>query len=436
MPESSSLTSLPVEILAAIVAYLGPSQADYDIFNDGYMPDLSLYYLSQTCKAVSTVSLYKLYEICPLVTERHFHSTWRALHTLAARPDIASKVKRIIVDGKFPSFDRKDRYDYSPTISAQDAALFNRILETKVDMATVTPLRELKGASEVLGDEESEAIGRSLACVALSIAPNATSVVFEGSLTTRLGSFKACAFPRLEAISLRDFYITTTKFEYIPGLLDAAPNFKRFIGDCLINLAMPKMPCASMTQVVLDLSTLDEDSAALIPVVFPNLQSFTYKFNGQTYPDQGRLASPQVISKALLGLRRTLTHVVLACAVFKNAMWEHFPDGQHHGMESLSQMRVLQSLRLPAWFSCPTSLVDFLPPSIQELYLDCQELESDVLPDIDMLLQTLPTRFPNLTLVNFDALDDQLQQQVKQGYEQLGIACRFQDLAITNYRGD
>lgn len=48
MPDSPCLASLPVEILMAIVAKLGPSQADYDIFRDDYVSDLSLYYLAQT----------------------------------------------------------------------------------------------------------------------------------------------------------------------------------------------------------------------------------------------------------------------------------------------------------------------------------------------------------------------------------------------------
>lgn len=431
-----SLTSLPGEILMAIVACLGPSRADYDEFSNTYRPDVGLYRVASTCKALRDIATPTFYEICDLKTASNFHRSWRILHMLAARPDIASQVKRVIVDGSFAIKCYPD--NNRPSISAQDAALFNPILQAKLDMTTVAPLGELQETDEPDYDE-CAAIGKSLACVALALVPNVTSVIFYSHYAS-LGSFKAGSFPLLEAFSLQhaDSELSA-HFKDSQGLLAAAPNVKRFIGYAIDD--MPTIAYPSITQVVLSFSSIREDAILRLPTAFPNLERFTLT-DGGTYVGTALPASPRGISQALLGLSKTLTHVEIRCEVAFEDMWMGFDHDKDGLVESLSQMQALQSLRLPALMFDPhralngaatMTLVDFLPTSIRSLYVSMHYLDSSQVPGILALAQAAPGKFPNLTKVAFPLLHMSLHDTAREAYAESGVACSFKETPVNTY---
>lgn len=445
----SCLISFPAEILMNIVSHLGPSQHDFDNFDHQFKPDVTLYRLAQTCKSLRDICLPKLYEICNLKIDK-LHRSLRLLRTLAARPDLAGSVKRVIVDATFNIAD-KDKFEDGIVLSAQDAALFNGIMEDKVDMTTVAPLRELKTDDEFVDDGENE-VGKSLACLAVALAPNLTSLVLSSHYTS-LGSFKPGSFPLLEAVSVQHADTEMgAGFCDAEGLCKAAPSVKRFIGYAITELPDDAYP--SFTQFVMSYSAITNEMATRIPTAFPNLEKFTYDYGGFCISDE-QSACPRVLSEALLGLKKTLTHVELGSSDRGGDVFMGFDDDEDAVMASFSQMQVLQSLRIHSMYLWPegdegeaeeedddgegeasgaTKLVNFLPKSIQNLYMD--DLDSYMVKHIMALAKEAPAKFPQLSHVTFPGLEEDVQEVVRQAYDEHGIACSFKGVHIKSYECD
>lgn len=425
-----SLTSLPTEILANIVANLGPSQADHLNFDHQYKPDVSLYRLAQTCKTLLSLCIPKLYEICNL---KATNCQLSLLRTLATKPDIASLVKRVIIN---------DQLGTTEDISAEDAELFNGILEEKLDMTTITPLHELKNTDELQDDRDKvNAIGVALACAALASVSNVTSIIFSAHYSP-LGHFKPGSFPVLDTISLQEAGTEGgADFASIEGVLNVAPNVTRFFGWAISDL--PKVPYPSIKEVVLSYSCLVSDEVAQLPIAFPNLERFMYVYGGATIIECGT-ASAEKLSEALISLKKTLKHVELGTYDFGMDIFdEDFDDEDGNPfMKSLSQMEVLQTLRLPSLYICKIdgddedseskiSLVDFLPPSIQSVYIE--QPQSYQLQDMLELAQVASQRFPALRRITFASLEESLVEIVQGAYNGSGIECSFQGEDIHQY---
>ncbi|CEJ94845.1 hypothetical protein VHEMI10353 [[Torrubiella] hemipterigena] len=433
-----SLTSLPTEILADIVANLGPSQADHFNFRHDYQPDVSLYQLARTCKTLLPLCLPKLYEICNLKTTDGFQRSRSLLRTLATKPDIACLVKRVIVNGSL--WVTKDIQD-GVIISAEDAELFNRILEEKLDMATVTPLRKLQYKDELQNDHDLlDTIGKALACVALAVVPNVTSIIFSSHYKS-LGNFKPGSFPALDTFSLQHADTEGgSDFAYAQGVLNVAPNVKRFFGWSIT--CLPRIPYPSIREVVLGYSCIDSDEAAHIPTAFPNLERFTYVYGGACVSDH-QSASSESLSGALISLKKTLKHVELGTYDFEMDLIED-SDDEDPVMKSLSQMEVLETLRLPSLYICKIDgdgddedseskidLVDFLPSSIQSVYIE--GAESCQLQDMLKLPKVALEKFPVLRHVTFASLEESLKDVVQEAYNGSRIECSFQGEEIDEY---
>lgn len=269
----SKLLSLPAELLAPIVAELCPSQDDFVGFDHNYAPDRSLYRLTQTYKTLRDICSPKLYEICNLKMGRSGrYRGIKMLRTLATRPELAKQLQRVIVDGMFHM---ESHSDGGKITSAEEAAIYNRILEEKVDTATVKPLTKTE-STDTLDRLASKEIGESLSCVALALVPNVTSIIFSSRYTS-LGSFKAGLLMFLEAFSHQHADTELgCGFEAIEGVLVVAPNVQRFIGWS-VNELPPNESYVSVKQIVLVHSRLDDEHAALLPGAFPYLESFSYE---------------------------------------------------------------------------------------------------------------------------------------------------------------
>lgn len=433
-----SLTNLPTELLTAIVAHLGPSQSDFDNFDGYYMPDTRLYHLVQTCKALRDVCIPELYKICNLRTDTRFSRRRSLFRTLAARPELAQLVKRVIVDTSFGL--QQHRFCYNnghdgPIISAEDAETWNGIMEAKLDMSTVAPFRERQFS--VLDDgNERGTLGHSLGCLALALVPNITSAILITE-NASLGNFKPGSFPLLEKFSLKQ---EDTKFggecESAHGVLRAAPNIETFVGHCVSEL--PRTSYPSVKKVSLLYSRIDNDEAAFLPVAFPNLESFSYMHNG--IPDR-QSALPRVLSDFILRLGNTLKHLEIEAGPYDEyGEWLEIGSDENYTITSLASMPLLQSLRINGLYiyrqdrPALITLVDFLPASIQSLHID--ELETAQLQDLLALAHSAPQQFPRLTQVAFSNYEPSLQDSVRQAFAQQGIACSFEMTHVDNYGDD
>ncbi|XWW96330.1 hypothetical protein V2A60_004303 [Cordyceps javanica] len=428
------LLSLPWELLTAIVAHLGPSQTDFDNFEHEYRVDSSLYRLGQTCTTLRDICIPKLYEICSIKTGGSLLSSINILRTLAARPEIAKQVKRVILDDGFhlPASQGNEI-----VISTADARLSNTYLREKCNLNAVGLLRRLRSSENpghILGGDISE----SLTCLALALVPNITSAIFSSHYAST-ERFRPGSFPHLEAFSLQhaDTELGTT-FQYVEGVLGAAPNIRRLIGWSISHLTSFAYP--SIRQVVLGHSRIDDEAMALLPVAFPKLEQFTYVDGGATVSDC-RPASPLAISEALLGLRRTLKHVELGSHEPMSDSLDYL-EAADRFMKSLARMEVLESLRLHALciyedehdidqLVPKTELVHFLPKSIQTLYIE--GVQSTSLLDILALAQCAPQQFPKLTHVTFPALEKSSEGAVCHMYGNAGINCSFEAVDVNEY---
>lgn len=442
MTEASShpsLASLPTEILMAIVANLGTLRERHRASDISYRPDRTLCRLAQTCKVFRGVCLPQLYETVDLQTATTFPRTWRILNILATRPDLAGMVKRVILDAMV--LKGVYRGNYLVSISAQDAALFNQILAKKLDMTTIAPLRELQNMHG-FRYEDCVSLGETLASIALALVPNVTSIIFYRH-QAHVGSFKPDAFLRLQELTVQyDDDGSPIRLKDSQGILGAAPNLRRLIGREVEDI--PELPCPSVTQLVLLTSAVGDVSIARLPTIFPKLESFTYTY-GSFSLNHLRTASPLALSKALLGLKGTLTHFEFACELKLEEMWTAFEHVGDHVVQSLSRMWVLQSLRLPAVIFDPfrihdvarpesaITLVDFLPASIRSLYLDMECFESCQLQAILALAQAVPSQFRDLMQVAFPKLDESMHDSVRQAFAERGVACSFEETRIDTY---
>lgn len=440
----SGMLSLPGEILMSIVSFLGPSQHDFDNFDHNFKPDVTLYRLAQTCRTLRDLCIPKLYEICNVKTGGNPIRCLSLLRTLAARPDLASSVKRVIVDASFYLSDM-DREGDGTIISDQDAELFNGILEKKLDMTTVAPLRKVDAELDHDGGKE---VGKSLACAALALTPNITSIVLSSHYTS-LGSFKPGSFPLLEAASVQHADSELgADFDDAQGVIRAAPEVKRFFGWSITTL--PETAYPSMKQAVLNYSALSDDQAALIPTAFPNLEKFSYEYGGACVSDEGS-AKPRVLGDALLRLQNTLTHIELSSYESKENMFWDDDEPADIAMSSLSPMQALQSLRINSMYiwpgdeedeedddddedgetGGPGKLVSLLPKSIRSFFME--DSEASMVKHIVSLAKSAPEKFPELVSVTFAGLEESMQDVVRQAYDKHGIACSFEDRYINGY---
>ncbi|CEJ93788.1 hypothetical protein VHEMI09357 [[Torrubiella] hemipterigena] len=435
-----SLLSLPFELLIAVISHLSANQYDFDNVDHYYKPDVTLYRLAQTCTTLGDLCIPKLYEIINLQTYVYFSRQRKLLRTLAAKPNLARLVKRVIVDGSFSNDAKWHRYsDDGPVISVADAKTFNEIMEKKVDMTTVTPFREMQQA-DLTERHDCKSLGRSLSCLSLALVPNIRSVIFilhYGSL----GSFKTDSFPLLKDFSLQhadtEFGVA---FEAANGVLHAAPGVNRFIGRAVDRFA-DNISYPSIKKLVLVYSCIDDEDMALLPTLVPNLESFSHSYGGSMVSYESP-ASPRTISTALLALKKTLKHVELDIYYRGDEMWINI-DADDGIMESLSQMQTLQSLIILASYVYPgkefdasltsrkLTLVNFLPRSIETLHIE--ELKSDHLQDVLDLAAAAPAKFSKLSHVRLPEFDTSLHDDVCRAFHQLGIACSFETVEMDEY---
>lgn len=436
-----ALLSLPGEILSAIVHHLGPSQADFDNFDHGYSPDASLYRLAQTCTTLRDMTTLGRYEICNL--KMHYPLDGLVmLRTLAARPELACRVKRVIVDGGFTS-DRlyirgNNREAAAPAgqvlLSAKEAARYNGILETNLNMEDVTLLSEIR-SKESPDRNVDDAIGESLACVALALVPNVTSIVFS-TYYKSLPSFKPGTFPRLEAFSLQHADTElAANLGYVEGVLRAAPALQRIIGWSIRELPQ-SASYASIRELVLGYSRMDEDEVGRLAQAFPKLERFVYDDGGACVSDH-MAASPREFSEALLGLRTTLKSAQIV-AWFTEDLFDFF-DGDDAVMHSLAPMAVLEHLQVYAQHifqtdyddMSATRLVSFLPRSIQTLCIE--GLKACHLQDILAVARCAASQFPALVRVSFPELEEALRRTVEITYSEHGVQCSFEPIVVNTY---
>lgn len=435
-----SLLSLPAELLTSIVTHLGASQADFDDFELDYQPDVTLYRLAQTCRNFRDLCTQKLYEIINLQTGTDFGRKRTLFRTLAARPDLAKSVKRVIVDGSFADGNALHYYtEDGAVISAEDATTFNRFLDEKLDMSTVAPFREMHQA-DLTERDDCDTLGHSLACLGLALTPNITSAIFTTHYVS-LGSFKPGSFPLLTAFSLQHADTElAAHFELVRGVLSVAPGVTEFVGWS-INDIPGDTPYPSMKKLVLIYSSIEDDEVETLPAAFPNLEFFSYTYGGPMVSDRGS-ASPRVMGAAVLGLKETLKHVEIDAYEQGDEMWIEL-EPEDCMMESLSQMQVLKSLRIHALYIYPDeayaadftgpkmTLVNFLPPSIETLHVE--ELQSDQLQDVLDLAGAAPDRFPKLSTVMLPRFDASLQGIVRQAFSKHGIVCIFETVLLNAY---
>lgn len=434
------LLSLPTQVLQRVVAHLGPSQDDFDNFNHSYKPNGHLASLAQTCKTLLDLCIPKLYEICNLKTATRFGRRRSLFRTLASRPDIASVVQRVIVDGSFDSDCETHSYyededDGGPVISAEDAAAFNQILQQKLDMSAVQPFRELQ-PDELKDPEECQRLGTSLACLGLAIAPNMTSAIFSSNCSS-VGTFKPGSLPHLEEFSLQYSDSETgmgISMEGVQDILNATPKLRKFVGWGISGLPRSAV-CPAITHVSLINSTIGDDDMASLPTLFPNLESFSYTDTdadgGSAAISGGWSASPRTISEALLCLQKTLRNVEIGaerCEI-------HSETGL---MTSLAEMTALEALRVHARYiygngaDSGTTLVDFLPASIQLLYME--GVQASQVENILALAREVPDRFPKLAEVVIRGSElDFLYMQVYIAFKESGVQCSRQETSINDY---
>ncbi|OAA55400.1 hypothetical protein ISF_07911 [Cordyceps fumosorosea ARSEF 2679] len=447
------LLSLPPEILVAMVDHLAPSQADFDKFSDGFKPDISLYRLAQTCTVFRDICVPRLYDICSIKTGANLRRSLCIIRTLIARPEIAKRVKRIIISASlFPKGYRESEI----IISTEEAALFNHVLRRGLKMTAAAPLSKV-----VAGDRmEYQSISESLVCVALTLTPNITSVILLSRSNRMFGSppeyipadFQADYFPLLETFSVQNASTDpATAFDKAIGMLPhAAPRVRRLFGWGIDQL--PETAYPYVKQVVLGRSRLSSTEMERLPRVFPNLERFTYVDVGPTISRMPDKAAPPVIFEALLALRKTLSHVELGKHIWLTRRASSFTSVRrppNEVLKSLAQMEVLESLTLPTSFiyaaleeadgpdhlHAERKLAQFLPRSIRSLYLeDVQESDE---ADLLALAQAAPRQFPNLAQVRFATWSplEQLpfKDVVRPAFEMRKIKCRFEVVNGGNY---
>lgn len=438
-----SLLSLPYELLTAVISHLSASQDDFDNFDHRYTHDVTLYWLAQTCTTLRDLCIPKLYEIINLQTCVDFNRKRTLLRTLAAKPNLARLVKRVIVDGSFSNAAKSHGYtDDGPVISAADAKAFNEILETKVDMTTVTPFREMQQANLTERDDCDE-LGCSLGSLGLALVPNITSAIFS-AYYVHLGHFKPESFPLLKDFSVQH---GDTEFgvalEAAKGVLRGAPSVNRFIGRAVDRFS-DSVSYPSLKKLVLVYSCIDDEDMARLPTLFPNLEFFSHSYGGSMVSYESP-ASPRTMSTALLALKKTLKHVEIDIYYRGEGMWIDL-DADDCIMASLSQMQALQSLRILASYIYPDekfaaslagrklTLVNFLPPSIENLHIE--ELQSDLLQDVLDLAAAAPANFPKLSHVTLPEFDTSLQDEVCRAFNKHRIECSFEAVEMDEYTTD
>lgn len=230
---------------------------------------------------------------------------------------------------------------------------------------------------------------------------------------------------------------------------------RRFICWSVRDLGEVAYP--SIKEVVLTRSRVVDHSAALLPKVFPNLETLCYEDGGWIINRDG-VASPRAISKAILDLKKTLKHVELGTYDILDSLEP--VDAADRIMNSLVQMEVLESLRFHASFIYGDDddddedeegsdedndenenhethlrsimrLNEFLPLSIQNLYIE--GLQSSHLDDILALAQSAPCGFPKLAGVVLPGLEMSMEELVGQAFKEQGIKCTFEGVYMNQY---
>lgn len=438
-----TLLALPLEIVYSIVANLAASQEDFDNFSDDYEPDGSLYCLAVTCTSLRDICLPKLYEVVNFISGYRRDTLRRKLsllRTLATNPELASYVKRIIFES---SFYLTHPIDGRVVISEDDVAMYNGILEDSVDMSRVAPLLGQVRGTDSYDRGVADGIGVVLACVALARVPNITSAVFY-CCDNELPSFLHRSFPHLETFALwtRGSHLDT-HIEYAQGMLDSCPNVRRLV-DRSITGRPGSASFPSIRELALVHSRVPDDDVASLPTAFPALERLSYVDSDASFLGGQVMAAPRKFSEALLGLRRTLTHLELGAdsvAVTLDMVSRQEGDLGHQLMTSLAAMQVLESIRLPAryiyrhddkgkeydgaQYGPEMTLVNFLPRSVRCLYL--QGLLPCRVFDSLALAQSAPRKFPNLKRVTFPDLEKSMREMVRFTYQENGISCSFEE---------
>ncbi|KAJ3495557.1 hypothetical protein NLG97_g3305 [Lecanicillium saksenae] len=352
------------------------------------------------------------------------------------------RVKRVIVDGAFSS-ERLYLRNFNPTqagpagevlLSAKEAARYNDIMKAKLDMEDVTLLTETLSRESPDRDGDGT-IGESLACVALALVPNVTSIIFSTHYTS-LGSFKPGTFLCLEAFSVQhaDTELAVS-FDRIEGVLQAAPALQRIIGWAICTL-----PCTasypSVKELVLGYSKVDEEEMAFLSRAFPNLERFVYSDGGACVSDH-LVASPRDFSEALLGLRGTLKSIQIE-SWYEGELFDLF-DGDDRVMDSLASMVVLEHLQVYAQHifrtdvrtTPPAQLKNFLPASIRSFCIE--GIEERHLPSVLAVAHYAPGEFPALERATFPDLNPDFRDVVEDAYSESGIQCSFEPIEVNTY---
>lgn len=431
-PRIRALSSLPTEVLTNIVANFGRPEGFLDHFATYYYPDRSLCRLARTCKRLWDICVPKIYEICDLETGHFSKRKLNLFRTLAAKPELARLVKQVIIDNLFSLGPHSDRGIDDPVITADDAVTWNRILEEKMDMTTVKPLREVC-LTDLDDGAELWILGSSMSCLALALVPNVVSVVYNTENIT-IGTFKPGSFPSLRSLAVhQEDTREGGHCECVHGVLGAAPNISIFAGYFVSEV--PRASYPSITRVALLYSRLDDGEAARLPNAFPNLESLTYMHSNVYERDS---VSPLRLSEMILALKRTLKSVEIQAGIYDDwGQWLPELSEDNCAMKSLAPMMVLKTLRINGLYiyadeydyhgdSWPKmNLIDLLPASIQNVTVD--ELSHSRLQDVLALAREAPQRFPELSQVAFPEFEESHQKEVRRAFEERGIACSFEE---------
>lgn len=435
----ASLLSLPTELLAAVVSHVRPSQADIDYYPLEYINNNTrLYRLAQTCRALRDVCLPKLYETLKFEELFWVDRQVAVLRTLTARPDLAKAVKRITANTSVILCNETREYTGGdPIISAADAATFNRALEEKIDdMSIVEPFHELRQADV---ETYEDTLGSSVAYLSFALAHEVTSITF-CSYYDVLPFFKPGSFPSLTTLGVKDSDTERgATFDDVRGVLAVAPNVTQLVGGAVTQLPDETTSHPDVKKLVLSYSRINDAQIQRLPAAFPNLEAFSYTYIGLLGSDYSS-ATPRAMHAVLLSMRETLKRVELGRCYEAYRMWADFKDARDCVMGSFSQMGALESLRIYARYVYPAeeyaaqlpaprmTLVDFLPPSIKSLYVE--DLEPAQQQDVLALAHAAPGQFPKLGNVTFAGFDKALRDEVRHAFDERGIACSFEMVAL------
>lgn len=356
----ASLLTLPQELLAHIATILydrTPRTGNEPVVNapEAPPPDReSVSELSKTCRQLRSFGQAELFT--SITCKDDPIQAIQLIRTLLARPDLAAKVKEIILS----DFDA-DGYKNQPEAEAEwlitpdDEAVLNEALErfnvrSLTDLAGKEVYEGVPLRIEAVKMDKAPAFPwcpeqSAIAALAILLSPNVYNIALH-SHTWTLPHFATPVgtFDHLTEITWEPGpQGETTKIDgSLEWLMDAAPNLKRFYGYIVADMDASGSH-KGVTKVVMGYSHLDSTCFDNIVRTFPNMSDFTYTADsGPTWDSNGE-ATPAELIEALLPLKDKLTSFTLDLN-FSPAAQNDDWDEDEVDMSNLSQMTALEHL--------------------------------------------------------------------------------------------